>query len=134
MSPKRYRKIFANGYVRSYTVDIYAAPPQCYLLVLVGGSFVTLCSCLLSVFYLIHVWAVCSWEGKKLTKTLPVRTYLVQSKAVVQDKSSYSFPLKNKFKGLSRAPEGTDRARNSTNVSGRVFRADHLALCQKMLE
>ena len=63
----------------SSTMQMGVSHARCCQLVLTRCSVVTLCS-LLSVVYLVHVWAGCLLKGKKLT-TVYLRTYQVQNKA-----------------------------------------------------
>ena len=102
-----------------------------------GGSVVTLCSVHV-VCCLPGTWLGCvimrAWGEKQTTFHRYVRTrHKIMHFVLKPGKSSCPHPPKKTLWGLPRAPEGKDRARTSTDVSGRAPRVDYLAFCPKVL-
>ena len=55
-----------------------------------------------------------------LGNNLPIRTFKIRPFVLKPGKSFYPLPPENNFERLPRAPECTDRAETSINVSGRA--------------
>ena len=102
------------------TAQMGVAHAPCCLLVLTGGSVVT---CSLPVVCCIPGTCLgCVLvQGRKPYGILPVRTYKIMPIVLKPGESSHPPPPKKKLGESPRAPEGTDRARTSTNVSLRAF-------------
>ena len=92
-------------------------------------SVVTLCS-LPVVCCLPGTYLSCELvEGQKADHSLPVRAYVQNNACRTKKKQGNRLIHYNRgknFEGLPRAPEGTDRARTSTDASGRTSRFEHL--------
>ena len=99
-----------------------------------GGSLVTLCSVHV-VWRLPGICQDCVLMRLKTDNIFPVRTYLVQNKASRTETRELvlSTPAGKNFERPPRAPKWTDRARTSTNVSGRDSRVGYSAFRQEVL-
>ena len=70
-------------------------------------------------------------RAKKLTNFYV--KYKIRPLVLKLGKLYCALPPNNNFDGLPRAREGTDRARTSTDVSGRASRVDYTAVYRKVL-
>ena len=80
--------------------------------------------CIVVVVYLWYMsWAVCSREGNKTDKIIPVRTYK-------RNRLIHS-PRKKTFEHTPREVQCSDRPQTSTTGSGRLFCVDVLSVLAK---
>ena len=95
-------------------------------------NFVICACCLLFTWYLS---GLCAHEslGQKTDTILPVRTDKMSPPVLKPGKYSYPLLPEEELERLPRAPHCTDRARASTNASGRASRVDYLACREKVL-
>ena len=71
--------------------------------------------------------------GPEADNIFSVRTYQRMPLVLKPGKLLYPLQPNKNFEGLPRAPEDTDRARTSTNVSGLASRVDCFKFCRKVL-